>query len=222
MNDKKKKGSLIFAIICIVFAIVAVCLMLFLGKGGLKGNSTVNSNNIATNEVVDNKINNTIQKPKRGFKTIKMDNNCSGNIFETTFENDVEITDVKLNNKANNLVYSDDYTNQVFKLNGDVVFKLESKEAILHTVCSYDNHLVISMSNWEGYPHIYVFDKDLKMVYESEGNFKYQNNLLYINKPEVFYEDEFTEITYSIDLKNNSFEPQNISRRYHLSLDLLD
>jgi len=216
-ENKKGKKGLIISIICIVVVIGIICIILLFGQGELKGNNQV-VNNIATN----NTQNNTIQEPKRRFKSIKMDNNCSGNIFETTFENDVEITGIKLNNKTNNLVYSDDYTNQVFKLNGDEFFKLESKEAILHTVCSYDNHLVISMSNWEGYPHIYVFDKDLKMVYESEGNFKYQNNLLYINKPEVFYEDEFTEITYSIDLKNNSFEPKNISRRYHLSLDLLD
>jgi len=215
-ENKKGKKGLIISIICIVVAIGIICIILLFGQGELKGNNQV-VNNIATNNTQ-----NSTQEPKRGFKTIKMGDNCSGNIFETTFENDVEITGIKLNNKTNNLVYSDDYTNQVFKLNGNEFFKLESKEAILHTVCSYDNHIVISMSNWEGYPHIYVFDKDLKMVYESEGNFKYQNNLLYINKPEVFYEDEFTEITYSIDLKNNSFEPKNISRRYHLSTDILD
>ena len=216
-ENKKGKKGLIISIICIIVAIGIVCIMFLFGKGELKGNNQTVDNNIVTNE-----IQNTTQEFKRGFKTIKMANNCSGNIFETTYENDVEITGVKLNNKTHKLSYSDDYTNQVFKLNGDEFYRLESKEAILHTVCSYDNHLVISMSNWEGYPHIYVFDKDLKMVYESEGNFKYQNNLLYINKPEVFYEDEFTEITYSIDLKNNSFEPQNISRRYHLPIGLLD
>ncbi len=216
-ENKKGKKGLIVSIICIVVAIGIICIMFLFGKWELKGNNQMVDNNIVTNE-----IQNTTQEFKRGFKTIKMANNCSGNIFETTYENDVNITGIKLNNKTHKLSYSDDYDNQIFKLNDNEFYRLESKEAILHTVCSYDNHLVISMSNWEGYPHIYVFDKDLKMVYESEGNFKYQKNLLYINKPEVFYEDEFTEITYSIDLKNNSFEPQNISRRYHLPIDLLD
>ena len=151
MEEKKKgNGSLIFAIVCVVFAIIAICLMLFLGKGNNNiNNNTINNtvNNTASN-IVENTTDNTINQEteKRGTKTIEMKGNCTDNIFETTYENDVILTKVPLNNKENTFKYENNEY-YIFSLNDKEFYRMESREPNLYMVCSYDNHLIVSMAN---------------------------------------------------------------------------
>ncbi len=125
----------------------------------------------------------------------------------------VTINNIKLNNKNNTLVYIRDKDNnkEIYTLNDKEIYNEKLTELKFSNICVYDNYLLLSES-WEKYPYIYIYDKDGNEKALFSGEYKYENNLLNIKefKMEENDEEHYTINSYTYDLKNNSFEKENV------------